>query len=379
MMMRLSLNAEHINNSKLSFDSYINYSQNFVQGSIPLDYQTKFFRVYDFSAKYQFDQSSQITLGRAINRKVSSIGSIDGLQAEKYFGAFYTGMIVGFRPDLFQFDFNPNLFEYGAYVGITTTEKNHSSETTLGLLEQRNGGPVDRRYVYFQHSSRLGSHLNMFSSIEADIYQKRNEVVSMKPRITNLFVSANYRANRSLSFSLSYDNRKTIIYYETLNTEIEQLLDEDIARQGIRLRVSFRPFNNIFAGVSAGKRFQSNQQNKSDNYNAFLSHSKLPVIGGRLSINANWNKTSYLESKILSISHARTLINNQLDLNVYLRRVNYSYFNSETSSDQHYIGGDLSFRINREWSVSSLGEVSMNKNGNNYRINTKLVKRFGKK
>ena len=48
-------------------------------------------------------------------------------------------------PPIFQY--LPNLFEYGAYIGFAPVGNKQNSETTLGLLEQRNGGPIDRLYI----------------------------------------------------------------------------------------------------------------------------------------------------------------------------------------------------------------------------------------
>ena len=100
---------------------------------------------------------------------------------------------------------------------------------------------VDRRYTYFQHSSTIGQKLTIFSSFELDLYNKVN-ADSMGPiRLTNLYVSLGYQIAKWIDLNVSYDSRKQIIYYETLKTEIERILDNDEARQGIRYRLNLRP------------------------------------------------------------------------------------------------------------------------------------------
>ncbi len=378
LMYRFSLNADHINNSKFSFESYLNYRQyiNSGENSTPKE---DLFRVYNLALKYDINPSFSVAVGRKINNKISSIGDIDGLQLEKYFGAYYVGIVSGFRPDIYNYGFNPDLFEYGAYAGWKSDFKNFYSQTTIGLLEQRNGSEIDRRYTYFQHSSTIMKKLRLFSSIELDIFSKVNGIESFEPRLTNLYVSASYRFNRKISLTLSYDSRKRVFYYETYQTEIEQLLDDDLARQGIRMRINVKPIKHLYTGVSYSKRFQSDLLNKSDNIYAYASLSRIPVVEGRFSVNANYNLSNYLESKILTLRHSRTLIKKKLNADFYYRIVRYNYNSTDISFDQNYYGANFSYYITRKLSFSIFGELSDSNLEENYRINLKLTKRFNSK
>ena len=375
-MVRASVNINQINGSRLSMESYLNYRKNFIQGELPQGYRTQFLNIYNLALIYDVDSTSWLAFGRKINRRASSLGPIDGLMGEKHFGNFYTGAIVGFKPDLIGFGLNTNLFEYGAYVGHQFRVKRIYGQTTIGLLEQRNGNAIDRRYAYFQHSSSPVKNLNLFSSIELDLYQNISGINSYNPRLTNLFISAQYRLTRSLTFSLSYDTRKRIIFYESLRTQIEELLADDQARQGIRARINFRPFRYMNIGIAAARRYQSNNQNKAENISGFLSYSKLPFIKGRLSVNYNQNQSNYLRTKIYSVRYNRALIPRYLDGDFYYRNVTYTYIGSESRSDQQYYGAGLSLRLNKTLRFRLLTEHSIRQLDKNWRINTKLIKRF---
>jgi len=242
IMTRFSMNANHINNSNFSFETYLNYRKEVLaQPSKYASRQTPF-KVYNLAVKYDATPTLSVVLGRKINNKTSSLGAIDGLQVEKHFGKNYVGVITGFRPDLTDFNFNSKLFQYGAYIGRKTSSASIYSETTLGLIEQRNSGNIDRRYSYFQHSSNLFGSLNLFSSFELDMYNKVNGVVSNNFRLTNLYMSARYKFSRKFNLNISYDSRKRIIYYETFRTQIEDILADDLARQGLRFRINAKPF-----------------------------------------------------------------------------------------------------------------------------------------
>ncbi|MCB0471474.1 MAG: hypothetical protein KDC56_00285, partial [Flavobacteriaceae bacterium] len=321
LMGRFSLTADHINDSKFSFDSYLNYRKNFITGNDSLYGPDSYFRVYSLSVKYDATPDLSFVIGRNINPKMSSVGAMDGLQVEKYFGTNYIGVIAGFRPDIFDFNFNSDLLQYGAYFGKIFDSRYFYSQTTAGLIEQRNRDQIDRRYAYLQHTSTIFSKVNLFGSAELDIYNKINGVSTGGVRLTNLYASARYRFNRNFNLTLSYDSRKRIIYYETFQTEVERMLDDDIARQGFRARVNVMPMEHVSMGFGYSKRFQSDNQNKSDNINGYFGLTKIPGIGGQLSVNFNVNSSNYLESSILSLRHSRTLIKNTLEADFYYRHV----------------------------------------------------------
>ncbi|MGB5783146.1 MAG: hypothetical protein WBM42_14830 [Eudoraea sp.] len=130
VMTRLAMNANHINNSKFSFNTYLNYRYIFQQADSTSLPQNSFFRVYNLSVRYDALPSLSVIAGRNINPKISSLGAIDGLQLEKYFGKFYIGAIGGFRPDTFDYGFNSDLLQYGGYAGVMTDAKKFYSQTT---------------------------------------------------------------------------------------------------------------------------------------------------------------------------------------------------------------------------------------------------------
>ena len=376
-----SLNSEHINNTDFSIDAYINFRQYMLPKKDSLSPKNEL-NVYNLALIYDVDSTLSVTIGRKINYKISTLGAIDGIQGEKFIGKNYVGVIAGFRPDIYDFGFNSNLLQYGAYVGRLTESKNLYSQTTLGVAEQRSGSEVDRRFVYFQHSSTIFKNLNLFSTMELDIFNKVNDTLNNtttnNPRLTNLYLSARYRFSRAVNASLSYDSRKRIIYYKTYESDIERILDEDIARQGIRARINIKPFKYVYSGFSYSKRFQSDNQNKSDNLYGYLSFSKIPVIDGRISLTYNLNSSNYLDNNIASLRYSNDFWDGRLSADFYYRLVNYTYKSNTPDFSQNYFGTDISYFIDRTLAFSLSGEVSTYSQETNYRINARLVKRFSR-
>lgn len=376
VMARFDMDAQHINNSMFSFDTYLNYRYLLNEESSSSLPSTNYLRVYNLSGRMDVSPTLSLTLGRTINPKASSLGAIDGLQAEKQFGATYLGAIVGFRPDFYDYGFNSDLLQYGGYFGLNTDQDDFRSQSTIGFMEQRANGDIDRRYIYLQHYSTLIKYLTLFSSAEMDIFSKVNYTTTNDLRLTNLYISARYRFSRKFSLMLSYDSRKRIIYYETFQSDIERLLDDDLARQGARARVSFRPFKYVYAGASYAKRFQSDQQNKSDNINGYLTFSRLPAIGGRLNLTYNRNTSNYLESNVGGIRYSQDFMDNRMYAELYYRIADYKYGNLMDPFLQHYVGTDISYNITRKLSLSISAEYTTYNNEQNFRFYSNIVERF---
>nr|MBP6642769.1 hypothetical protein [Flavobacteriales bacterium] len=194
-----------------------------------------------------------------------------------------------------------------------------------------------------------------------------------------------HRFGKKVDLFASFDSRKRIVYYETYRTDVENSLDDDQARQGLRARLNIKPIKNVFVGVSVGKRFQSDGQNSSMNYNGFLTFNKMPAIGGRWNFQFNRNLSSYLRSDIASVRYSKSLLNNKLTLNPYFRMLMYRYASRGGSdavpltTNQHYYGMDMAYNLSRTLVVSLLGEMSTLKDERNYRVNFSIIKRFDSK
>ncbi|MEZ4875730.1 MAG: hypothetical protein R2793_09855 [Flavobacteriaceae bacterium] len=372
LLSSFSMDAYHIGDSRFSVQTFINYRN--ISAENPSNYtgRTSILNVYNLNVSYDVTPSLLVTAGRFINPKTSSLGANDGVSIEKYFGNFYVGALGGFRPDFFDYGFNGDLLQYGGYVGIETNSDAGSSQTTFGAMEQTRSGSTDRRFVYLQHFSNLGD-LSLFGSTELDIFGTAGN----ETRLTNLYLSARYRFSRAVNLMVSYDSRKRIVYYETYQTELDQLLDEDLARQGIRLRLNVRPTKTLWLGASYSNRFQSDNQNKSDNIYGYATLSKIPKIGGRVNVSYNLNTSNYLTSNILSARYSREFFKNILSTEVYYRVANYAYENENLGTfKQDFYGLNLSVRLSKTWQLSILGEYATLDAENNYRFYTRLIKRF---
>ncbi len=376
MVGRVNFDMENIAESNFSLESYFNYQENLRFYDDFRGYNRRF-NVYNLALNYNTDKV-KLSLGRKINRRASSLGAIDGLQGEYNANGFYFGAIAGFRPDFENFGLNPNLFQYGAYLGLEKKGDTWQSQLSLGFIEQRNTGEIDRRYLYLQTSNQIGSRLYLFASTEVDLYENFDTAAAQTGiSLSSLFVSSRFKITDWWRVFASYDTRKQIIFFETYDTEVERLLANQEARQGLRLRSNFRLGKRTNLGLSYNSRFQQNAGRQGANLQAYISYRRLPWIGGTMSYRFNLNNTLYLRSEVNSMRYSRYFAKGKLYSAVYCRYLSYLYTNREiVVPAQLYYGAELSYRFNRGWDLGTLAEMSQSGQQTTYRLNVRLTKRF---
>lgn len=373
---RLAFDADEIAGSDFSFESYMNYTQLSTTRDVNADFRTSIFNIYNLALGYQKDSNYSVYLGRRINNNMASIGATDGVQAEKEFGNLSAGVLAGFRPDVFNYGLNFNLPQLGAYVAYKQQHAKVRSRTTVGFIEQRNTGSVDRRYAYLQHSSSF-KKLFLFSSAQVDLYQKLSGQSQSDFKLSSFYLSARYQIHRKLSLMGSFDSRKNLIFYESYANSLDFLTQNNPIRQGIRLRLNYRLAPLIYTGVSYRTRTQSDNSNTFSNYSAYIRHSKLPLVGGGLFLNYSGSTTESLTYSAASARYNRSFFRNKINFEAYYRMVSYQYTVAEfTLPAQHFFGGGLGYKITSKTTLSGLFEHTTRDTYTADRLNIKLIQRF---
>lgn len=376
MRYSCSVQGNNIAGSKFSTDVYVTFRHTLNEWETVKTNLNDALKIYSLSAKYDFNESTSLVLGRKINPKIASLGAVDGIQFEKGIGHFLVGAIAGSRPDFLDYSINLDLMQAGVYIGHVSGKNEKYQQTTLGVIEQHNKSAVDRRFVYFQHSDDLMKNLNLFGSMEMDLYQNVNNEATNKLSLTNLFVSLRYKFSKKLNVSLSYDNRKNIIYYESYKSYIDQIIDNE-TRQGLRFGVNYRPVKLITWGVNASWRFQKSTANDSKNVNTYLNFNQIPLLKVSASLSANFLQTSYIDSKIYGLKLMKDFFKGKVNLEAYYRRVDYNFPIYEYSTNQNVVGGSLSWQLVKNLGLSVFCEQTFDSQNNNYMlVNARVMQRF---
>ncbi len=347
----LSLGAWNMFNSDFSFTTYATMNYRADQWSDIKSNFSQALRVYDFAINYKPSEILSFWVGRRINQKVANISVIDGGSAEISLGGINVGLLAGSRPNPGDFGVNFNYLEYGAYFSRDDSLANGKMTNTLALMQQLNHQKVDRRFLYFQHSDNIFNNMNIFFSTELDLYKNINGIEENIFRLTGFYLSLRYRFSHSVSASISYDERKNVIYYETYKSYAEKLFDEAV-RRGARIRVNFRPFKYVSASVNAGFRNRDGDKQPNVNLGGSVSHSKLPFFNLSGSLSGNFINTSYLTGGSVGLRFMRSFFNGFMNSSLSMKGLFYAYGVGELLINQNVLGFDVSFNLMKKLSLT---------------------------
>lgn len=372
----LSLNAQHMGNSKFSFESYLSLTHKSNELGLIGNDINKYLKIYSLAVKYDISKSTNLSIGRKINMNMANIGAVDGLQFETVHRNFTYGAVVGSRPDYYNYSFNPNLMQFGVFAGHNIQTDNGYMQTSLAIFDQMNNFKTDRRFAYLQHSNSLLKNLDLFCSFEFDFYTLDS---LMQPKntfdLTSVYASLRYKPWKNLSLSVSYDARKNVYYYETFKNQIDSIIDRE-TRKGLRFQFNYRPVKYLSWGGWAGYRFQKSDPTPSINANSYLTYSLLPLILTSVTINATYLKTNYIDGMVYGISFSRDLLAGKIYTSLEYRLVNYTYKNSNISLRQDIAELSLSWRIAKKTTLSADYEATYEKDNNFGRVYINLTQRF---
>ena len=367
-----SMSANRIANTGLSAETYMTFTQR--TGVTSSFYDA--FKVYSLALNYDFNEKTKVSLGRKINPSMANIGAVDGLQFEHKGKVLSYGALVGSRPDIYNYSFNPLYIQYGAYIGHQLKKEHGVMQSSIGVFNQTNNLITDRRFAYIQHSNSLLKNLDFFGSMEIDLYGKVDDQLTTKLDLTSTYLSLRYRPLKNLSTSLIYDARKNVYYYETFKSYVDSILDKE-TRQGFRLQASYRPFSKLTWGGFGGFRMATSRSASSINGNTYLTYSQLPFIDASLTIDATLLKSDYLDGMIYGASISRDFIKGKLFAEASYRYVDYT-FTRTTSTLQQNIGEfSLSWRLAKKLILSANFEGAMDTNSNlDGRLFINITQRF---
>ncbi|MEI7500226.1 MAG: hypothetical protein WCK84_07220 [Bacteroidota bacterium] len=387
MRYSFSLNAKNIGNSKLSAEAYINFVHKIGEWSEVRDDIFNGLKIYSLALNYEFNKHHKIWLGRKINPRISNAGPVDGLQYELKFNSFTFGVIAGTRPDYKNYSFNPNLFQFGGYLGHDLTTKKGNMQTTIAFIEQMNNGFTDRRFAYFQHSNALLTNLYFFGSVEVGLYKKvMNPVDTIQkdttytkdnsPTLSNLYLSLRYRPIRQLSLSISYSALNNIIYYETYPKNILEKMIEVATVQGYMFQANGQPVKNLSIGLNIGYRDSKLDPKPSKNLYGYVTYSNVPGINVSATISATLLETSYISGRIYSLGISRDLVPGKLSGGLEYKYVSYKFLSGESKQIQNMADLNLIWRIIKKLSCSLYLEGTFEKNSIFNRVYINITQRF---
>lgn len=359
----LSLNAQHIGNTGLSFENYMSYTHTL---NNPAE-KFKDLRVYNLALNYEFDKTATISLGRKINVNTANIGAVDGLLFEKTFKKLTVGALVGTRPNDHNYSFDPTLFQYGAFVSHQSEKKNGIVQSSVAFFNQTNNSNTDRRYLYLQHTNSLFKNIDFFGSAEIDLYAIENNVPINDFDLTSIYLSLNYHPVQNLSLALSFDARRNVYYFETYKSRTDSLLEREM-RQGLRFRFNYRPFKFLTWGGTAGYRLNTPASHETMYATSFLSVPKIAGIDASLTLTGTALQTTNLFGYIAGGAISKDFMDGKLNAEIEYRK--------DLIFTQDIANLSFSWRLNKKLMLSADFETTLDSRHLTERVFINLTQRF---
>lgn len=335
----------------LSFSTYTNFSYKADDWKNISSNLGRALKVYDFNLNYRFDESMQFWAGRYLNRKISNISIVDGLQFEKAFSFLTIGAVAGSRPNFTDFGWNSKLFEYGIYLNRLDTLDTGIMENTFSLFQQTNNFITDRRFAYLQHINTIIPYTNLFASAEVDLYKKELGKAKSDFSLTSLYLSARYAPVKEFSLNLSYDARKNVYYYETFKSLSDSVLENE-TRQGFRLRTLIKPIDYLLIGLQFGYREAKSDVKPSKNFGGNISYTNIPLIQSSIGINYNRLLSNYVDGSVYSVTLNKSVAEIQSDFSISYRKTDYEFLSGASKFDEKAFIFDFSTSLLKPISLS---------------------------
>jgi hypothetical protein len=374
MRYSLALRKMNISKSKLSAETYINFSHKTAEWNEIKDNIYNGLKIYNLNLRYDFSKESYMLIGRKINFELSNVGAVDGLQVQKNFRSVNVGGFIGSRPDYSDYSFNFNMLQYGAYLAWKIDKPKNTIRNTFAFIEQRNNKEIDRRFAYLQHRSNF-KKLYVFGSLEADLYKMLNGESQSTVSLTSFYFRTRYRFTPKLSLSASYDARKNVLYYETFKNLLDSIIDSEV-RQGYRLRLYYRPSQKLSMGFSGGYRFRKTDPQPAYNLIAFFNYYKLPLWDLNASLTATYLQTTYMSAGIYALRLQKSLASDKLFLALNYRYLNGLYNRYEQKLIQSYVELSVDWKVYQKMYFSLNYELGINTTYNENHVYFRLSKKF---
>lgn len=375
MRYTISAAASNISGSKLSSETYVIFTHRINEWNVVRQNIFDALKIYSLAVKYEMSRSATINAGRIINPRIANMGAFDGLDFGMTFGKIYAGIFAGTRPDPSDYGLNPHLLRYGAWAGHSHFLKNGHAQTSVAFYDQLYFGKTDRRVLYFQHTNTILRNLSVFSSLELDLFKLEDNQPASMVDLTSFYLSLNYRVNRQLSVSGTYDNRKNVIYYETFRNYADEILQQSV-RQGMRVRINYKPLRVLALGFNAGTRKREGDFRITNTLNGSATWSDMPSINATFNLTASLLQTSYLDGQIYGARLMKYFLKDKISASASYRYVNFDYLNTVRNLDQHIAEFDFSYQASRKLYFSLNMESTFQENELSSRLYLNLRRNF---
>jgi hypothetical protein len=251
-------------------------------------------RLYELSLAYDPPEGRfGFRVGRFATGPFAGMGYLDGALGEIRLGRrFAFGLFGGTRPDLEELGFDSAGSKYGAffrYASPRDAGPAYAEVVLGGATERARGGDVSRDFVSLESRFGSGSRWWVVQRAEIDLNRGwRREATADSSQVSNAALAASLALSRRLRLSLSYDQHRNYLTWET--RPLPEEVFSRYFREGGRASLEWTGTRGWGFLLSAGQERARDVDEPTDT--AALSLSKGTLFGRPLFLGADYSTYS---------------------------------------------------------------------------------------
>ena len=217
-------------------------------------------RLYEASLAWEpADSRFSLQLGRLGAGPFLALGYLDGVLAQvRVSRHLFVGAFGGARPDITDLGFQTAGTKYGTYLrlasdrdGAADADAFYGEVVLGGISEKARNGDISRDYVTLESRLGSGSRWWLYQRAEIDLNRGwRQELTGSTSQVTNAALSASFRMSSSVRGSVSYDQRRNYLTYET--RPLPEEVFSRYFREGARAAIDWQSRSGWSASLGAG-------------------------------------------------------------------------------------------------------------------------------
>jgi hypothetical protein len=216
-----------MNNAPVRLQFYGNLRSSAAGGASPFSSASRnLSRIYRASVEYD-DGTTSVSLGRIIPPSAPAVGYTDGALFSRRFGNALFGAGGGFEPDFSGRTFSTDMKKFLLF-GAVSSDEGFRYSAGLAYAKRYFHSTLDREMASASLNLYPSNDLFVMSQTEVDLRSKSAESYPLKPRLTFLIGTLNYRAASFLSVGAGINSWRPSYAYSAIALLQDSLLDRDL-------------------------------------------------------------------------------------------------------------------------------------------------------
>lgn len=310
-------------------------------------------RLTEFAVVFDHpDATVQWAVGRLVAPHMRGVGLVDGGYAAVRVHPYWRiGGAGGLEPDPIDTGFDSGRRQVAGFVAFEyDADRRWRFASTAAFAGSYAEGEIDREFWYLQNVFSLTRRLTVYQSVEADVNRgwRKDAAGGDRIELTNLYLMANAELSRFALVDFTYDNRKNVRTYDTM--ESPDSLFDDRVYSGWGAGVTLRLPRNVTLRGSGGIRHRKDDFETSRRFSVVARVSRFPWAGHSLLARYAWYETQFTTAwrPVLTYRFPATA-----GLRVDVSGGGYIYERGTTTTSSYYAEAGGYYRFGRYFTAAT--------------------------